>query len=53
MTKIFVVLTDRIREETEESTGWDQLGELLFKMGQSKKAQQVYEILLEQATEGD
>jgi tetratricopeptide (TPR) repeat protein len=43
-------LTDRIREETKELIGWDQLGELLLKMGQSEKAQQVYEILLEQTT---
>jgi tetratricopeptide (TPR) repeat protein len=45
------VLTDRIREETEGTTGWDQLGELLLKIGQPKKAQQVYEILLEQTSE--
>jgi tetratricopeptide (TPR) repeat protein len=44
-------LTDRIRKETEESTGWDQLGDLLLKLGQHEKAQQVYEILLEQPAE--
>jgi tetratricopeptide (TPR) repeat protein len=44
-------LTDRIREETfPNSKGWYRLGELLFKMGQSDKAQQVYEVLLEQAS---
>ena len=42
------VLTDRIRKETEESTGWDQLGKLLLKLGQAEKALQVYVILLEQ-----
>jgi tetratricopeptide (TPR) repeat protein len=45
------VLTDRIREETlPDSEGWYRLGAVLYKMGQRKKAQQVYEILLEQAT---
>jgi tetratricopeptide (TPR) repeat protein len=45
------VLTDRIREETyPHAKGWIRLGLVLHKMGQPKKAQQVYEILLEQAT---
>ncbi len=45
-------LTDRIREETfPDSTGWYRLGSVLLKMGQLNKAQKVYEILLEQATE--
>jgi tetratricopeptide (TPR) repeat protein len=45
-------LTDRIREETfPNSSGWYRLGQVLLKMGQSDKAQQVYEILLEQETE--
>ena len=43
-------LTDRVREEIEGSDGWDQLGELLLKMGQFDKAEQVYAALLEQAT---
>jgi tetratricopeptide (TPR) repeat protein len=46
------VLTDRIREETfPNSSGWYRLGLVLLKMGQPEKAQQVYEILLEQETE--
>jgi tetratricopeptide (TPR) repeat protein len=45
------ILADRIRKETEESTGWDQLGALLLKLGQAEKALQVYEILLEQPAE--
>jgi tetratricopeptide (TPR) repeat protein len=46
------VLTDRIREETFlDSSGWYRLGLVLLDMGQPKKAQQVYEILLEQATD--
>jgi tetratricopeptide (TPR) repeat protein len=45
-------LTDRIREETfPNQEGWSRLGNVLGKMGQSEKAQQVYETLLEQATE--
>jgi tetratricopeptide (TPR) repeat protein len=48
-------LTDRIREETyPDSEGWYRLGLVLRKMGQFQKSQQVYEVLLEQATdEGD
>ncbi len=50
--KDLCVLTDRIREETfPNSRGWYRLGLVLLDMGQSEKAQQVYEILLEQATE--
>jgi tetratricopeptide (TPR) repeat protein len=45
-------LTDRIREETfPDVEGWYRLGQVLLKMGQPDKAQRVYEILLEQATE--
>jgi Tfp pilus assembly protein PilF len=47
--KDLCALTDRIGAEIEGSTGWDRLGQLLFKMGQSKKAEQIYEILLKQA----
>jgi tetratricopeptide (TPR) repeat protein len=45
------LLTDHIRERSfRNSSGWYRLGQLLLKMGQPKKAQQVYDILLEQAT---
>jgi tetratricopeptide (TPR) repeat protein len=45
------VLTNRIREETfPDSEGWYRLGEVLMKMGQSDKAQEVYEVLLDQRT---
>ncbi|CAF1046650.1 unnamed protein product [Adineta steineri] len=44
-------LTDRIRQETfPDDEGWYRLGLLLRKMGQSTKAQEVYEILLNQTT---
>ena len=48
-------LTDRIREETfPDSEGWYRLGLVLRKMGQFQKSQQVFEALLDQATdEGD
>jgi Tfp pilus assembly protein PilF len=46
------VLTDRIREETfPDEEGWNRLGLLLNKMGQSEKAQQIYELLLEQTSD--
>ena len=45
-------LTDHIREETSpKSPGWYRLGILLLKMGQSDRAQQVYQILLDQTTD--
>jgi tetratricopeptide (TPR) repeat protein len=45
------VLTDRIREETfSKSTGWYRLSLVLLKMGQFDKAQEVYEVLLDQTT---
>jgi len=45
------MLTDRIREETfPNSIGWNRLGQLLIKLGQFEKAQQVYEVLFGQST---
>jgi hypothetical protein len=47
--KDLCALTDRIREETSpELDGWHRLGSLLLDMGQFSRAQQVFEILLEQ-----
>ena len=43
-------LTDRVLQETKESTGWFRLGELLRRMGQFDKAEQLYIVLLEQST---
>jgi tetratricopeptide (TPR) repeat protein len=49
--KDLLALTDRIREETfPNSEGWYRLGLALIKMGQFDRAQEVYEILLEQKT---
>ena len=42
-------ITDHVREETDEFTGWFRLGQVLGKMGQFDKAEQVYTVLLEQA----
>ena len=45
-------LTDHIRGETFPNTKrWYRLGLVLGKMGQFQKSQQVYEVLLEQATD--
>ncbi|CAF4221176.1 unnamed protein product [Rotaria sp. Silwood2] len=41
-------LTDRIHKEVSGSTGWDQLGQLLLKIGQFDKAEELYTALLEQ-----
>jgi tetratricopeptide (TPR) repeat protein len=47
-------LTDYIRKETDPNEkGWHRLGRVLLKMGESEKAEQVYEILLGQATAED
>jgi tetratricopeptide (TPR) repeat protein len=44
-------LTEHIHEETfPNAKGWYQLGSLLFNMGQLDKAQQVYQVLLEEAS---
>jgi tetratricopeptide (TPR) repeat protein len=46
------ILMDRIREETfPDAEGWYRLGEVLRKMGQFDKSQQVYETLLDQTTD--
>ncbi|CAF3285830.1 unnamed protein product [Rotaria sp. Silwood2] len=45
------LLTDRLRQDISPGeTGWYRLGSLLLKMGQHDKAQQVYEVLLQQTT---
>lgn len=42
-------MTERVREEVSGSTGWDRLGDLLLKIGQLEKAEELYIVLLEQA----
>jgi tetratricopeptide (TPR) repeat protein len=43
-------LTEQMREETREWTGWFRLGQLMIKLGQFNKAEELYEILLQQTT---
>ncbi|CAF1448181.1 unnamed protein product [Rotaria sordida] len=43
-------LTDCIREESSGSTGWHRLGQLLLKISQFDKAEELYTALLEQAS---
>ncbi|CAF1026078.1 unnamed protein product [Adineta steineri] len=45
------LLTDRIRKETSGSTGWKRLGNLLIKIGQFNKAEELYNVLLEQTSD--
>ncbi|CAF0797166.1 unnamed protein product [Adineta steineri] len=45
------LLTDRIREEAGGSTGWKRLGNLLIKIGQFDKAEELYNVLLEQTSD--
>ncbi|CAF0745512.1 unnamed protein product [Rotaria sp. Silwood1] len=45
------VMTEQLRKETyPHKKGWDRLGMLLIKLGQFNKAQQLYDILVDQAT---
>ncbi|CAF0790757.1 unnamed protein product [Adineta steineri] len=44
------LLTDRIREEVD-GTGWKRLGKLLLTIGQFNKAEELYNVLLEQTSE--
>ncbi|CAF1358418.1 unnamed protein product [Adineta steineri] len=45
------VLTDRIRKETGGNTGWRRLGNLLLKIGQFNKAEELYNVLLKQTSD--
>ncbi|CAF0791588.1 unnamed protein product [Adineta steineri] len=44
------LLTDRIREEVD-GTGWERLGTVLLKIGQFNKAEELYNVLLEQTSD--
>jgi tetratricopeptide (TPR) repeat protein len=47
-------LTERMREETfSGSEGWHRLGKLMIKLGQFNKAEELYDILLQQTTDDD
>ncbi|CAF3554837.1 unnamed protein product [Adineta steineri] len=45
------LLTNRIQEEASGSTGWQRLGSLLLYIGQFNKAEELYNVLLEQTTD--
>ncbi|CAF4068607.1 unnamed protein product [Adineta steineri] len=45
------VLTDRMREEAHGHTGWQRLGDLLLKIGQFNKAEELYNVLLDQTSD--
>ncbi|CAF0789404.1 unnamed protein product [Adineta steineri] len=45
------LLTDRIRQEAGGSTGWKRLGKLLLQIGQFNKADELYNVLLEQTSD--
>ncbi|CAF4637635.1 unnamed protein product [Rotaria sp. Silwood2] len=49
----FSKLTAHLREEFKKKTGWNRLGEILIKLGESAKAEQLYKILLDKATSND
>jgi tetratricopeptide (TPR) repeat protein len=44
-------LTERIRMEVVDETGWRRLGQLLLKLNQFNKAEELYNILLEQTSD--
>src|SRR5207302_699256 len=47
-------LTECMQKETRGSTGWFRLGQLMIKLGQFNKAEELYKILLEQpSNEGE
>ncbi|CAF1311807.1 unnamed protein product [Adineta steineri] len=47
------LLTERIRVEAGDATGWKRLGNLLLRIGQFNKAEELYNVLLEQASNED
>ncbi|CAF1476626.1 unnamed protein product [Adineta steineri] len=47
------LLTDRIRKEACGDSEWQRLGNLLLRIGQFNKAEELYTVLLEQTSEED
>jgi hypothetical protein len=45
------ILTDCIRKEVVGETGWERLGQLLIKLSQLDKAEELYTVLLERKSE--
>ena len=46
-------LTDRLQAEIEDLTGWERVGNLLYSVGESKKAEELYLVLLGSVTNQD
>jgi tetratricopeptide (TPR) repeat protein len=46
-------LTKTMRKEVRGSTGWFRLGQLMIKLGQFDKAEELYQILINQTTDED
>jgi tetratricopeptide (TPR) repeat protein len=47
------ILTERIAEEVVGKTGWERLSQLLLKLSQFDKAEELYNVLLEQTSSED
>ncbi|CAF1446032.1 unnamed protein product [Adineta steineri] len=45
------LLTDQMREESDGNSEWERLGRLLLKIGQCNKAQELFDVLLEQTSD--
>jgi len=45
------ILTERIRQEVVGATGWSRLGQLLIKLNQLDKAEELFNVLLEQTSD--
>ncbi|CAF4519179.1 unnamed protein product, partial [Rotaria magnacalcarata] len=46
-------LITHMREEMRGSTGWDRLGQLLLTLGEFKKAEEVYQVLLNRRSDSN
>ena len=43
-------LTEHLRQEYKETTGWSRLGDILIRLGEYAKAEELYTILIEQSS---
>ncbi|CAF0955311.1 unnamed protein product [Adineta steineri] len=46
-------MTEFIREATKGSSGWDRLGKFLLQIGKFSKAEEIFQMLIENTTEDD
>ena len=47
------ILTERLREETLGSTGWHRLGQLMIRIDEMEKAEEIYHILIDSTASSD